>query len=65
MKNFTFEFRTHFHTYHPDKYVNVLHDFYTISGEVGGTYRGEQVHGVVQDHQFGTRLHAIDRTVKE
>lgn len=32
---------------------------------VVGTYRGEQVHRVVQDHQFGTRLHAIDGTMQE
>lgn len=30
-----------------------------------GTYGGEQVHGAVQDHQFGTRLHTVHRTVQE
>lgn len=29
------------------------------------TYGGEQVHGAVQDHQFGTRLHTVHRTVQE
>ena len=38
---------------------------YPPSTVVEGTYCGEQVHCAVQDHQFGTRLHTVHRTVQE